>query len=57
MKEHNKIMREINKKRYRSDPTYRKEQLRKGNLRNKAISELINKHRKEFEEILRKIKR
>ncbi len=56
MEEHNKAMREINRKRYRSDPTYRKEQLRKGNLRNRAISELVNKHRKEFDKILRRIK-
>ncbi|KKN27757.1 hypothetical protein LCGC14_0861070 [marine sediment metagenome] len=48
LEKHRKMMRERNKERYHNDSKYKEAQKKKGNIRNKAISILINNHKKEF---------
>ena len=56
MEKHKKNVRDRNKIRYHSDEKYKKHQNLKSNIHNKAIKDLINNHRKEFEELIRKWK-
>ena len=52
-----KMIRERNKERYHNDSAYKKSMGKKGNIRNRAISILINNHKKEFIKIRERLEK
>ena len=55
MDKHRKIVRESNKKRYHSDANYKEYQLNKSKICIEARTELVRRHKEEYQDILIKL--